>query len=99
MAALRSRCGYYIFALWFLSSSSCSFFPRQISAVGKFQRVSRLVSVTVRHSSSGRQPNFSALNRGRHLYSAGPSRWALANILVLTWNHGFSRASVWANAT
>jgi len=32
-------------------------------------------------SSSGRQPNFAALNRGRHLYSAGrPSRWALAHI-------------------
>jgi len=31
-------------------------------------------------SSSGRQPNFAALNRGRHLYSAGrPSRWALAH--------------------
>jgi len=37
----------------------------------KFQRVSRLGSVTARHSSSGRQPNFAALNRGRHLYSAG----------------------------
>ena len=49
----------------------------------KFQRVSRLGSVTARHSSSGRQPNFAALNRGRHLYSAGrPSRWALAHILV-----------------
>jgi len=33
---------------------------------------------------SGRQPNFAALNRRRHLYSAGrPSRWALAHILVL----------------
>ena len=32
---------------------------------------------------SGRQPNFAALNRARHLYSAGrPSRWALADILV-----------------
>jgi len=32
-------------------------------------------------SSSGLQPNFAALNRGRHLYSAGrPSRWALAHI-------------------
>ena len=30
MAALRSRCGHYIFALWFVSSS---FFPRLISAV------------------------------------------------------------------
>jgi len=49
----------------------------------KFQRVSRLCSVTARHSSSGRQSNFAALNRGRHLYSAGrPSRWALAHILV-----------------
>jgi len=34
-------------------------------------------------SSSGRQPNFAASNRGRHLRSAGrPSRWALAHILV-----------------
>jgi len=32
-------------------------------------------------SSSGCQPNFAALNRGRHVYSAGrPSRWALAHI-------------------
>ena len=48
-----------------------------------FQRVSRLGSVTAPHSSrpSGRQPNFAALNRGRHLYSAWrPSRWALAHI-------------------
>ena len=36
----------------------------------KFQRVSRLGSVTARHSISGRQPNVAALNRGRHLYSA-----------------------------
>ena len=49
----------------------------------KFQRVSRLGSVTARHSSSERQPNFAALNTGRHLYSKGrPSRWALAHILV-----------------
>jgi len=35
-------------------------------------------------SSSGRQPTFAALNRGRHLCSAGrPSRWALAHILVI----------------
>ena len=44
----------------------------------KFQRVSRLGSFTAR------QPNFAALNRGRHLCSAGrPSRWALAHILVM----------------
>jgi len=47
----------------------------------KFQRVSRLGSVTARQYSSGRQPNFAALNRGRHLYSAGrSSHWALAHI-------------------
>ena len=47
----------------------------------KFLRVSRLGSVTARHSSIGRQPNFAALNRGRHLYAAGrPSRLALAHI-------------------
>jgi len=34
-------------------------------------------------SSSGRQPKFAALNRGRHPCSAGrPSRWALAHIPV-----------------
>ena len=47
----------------------------------KFQRVSRLGSCSARHSSSGRLPNFAALNWGRHLYWAGrPSRWALAHI-------------------
>ena len=46
-----------------------------------FQRVMRLGGVTARHSSTGRKPNFAALNRGCHLYSAGqPSRWALAHI-------------------
>ena len=50
----------------------------------KFQRLSRLGSVTARQSSSERQPNFAALNRGRHLCSAGrPSRWALAHISSL----------------
>jgi len=52
-----------------------------------FQRVSRLGSVTARHSNSGRQPNFAALNRGRHLYLTGRlSRWALAYILVLCYS-------------
>jgi len=49
----------------------------------KFQQVSRLGSVTVRHSSSGRQPNFAAFGTGCHLYSAGrPSRWTLAHIIA-----------------
>jgi len=52
--------------------------------LSKFQRVSRLGSVISQHSGSGRQPNFAAMNRGSHLYSAGrPSRWALAHILVM----------------
>ena len=45
-------------------------------------------------SSNGRQPNFAALNRGRHLCSAGrPSHWALAHILV---NELFT-VGFWAN--
>jgi len=41
-------------------------------------------SVTARHLSSGREPNFAALSTGRHLHSAGrPSRWALTHILVM----------------
>ena len=56
---------------------------RHVSTIGK-QLVKRLGSVTARHSSSGRQPNFAALNRGRHLCLVGrPSGWALAHILVM----------------
>jgi len=51
-----------------------------------FQWVSRLGSVAARHSSSRRQLNFAALNRGHHPYSAGrPSCWALDHILILLW--------------
>jgi len=50
----------------------------------KFQWVLRLGSVTARQSSTERQPNFAASNRGRHLCLAGrPSRWALAHISSL----------------
>ena len=42
-----------------------------------------LAAVTARQSSSGRQSNFAAFNRGCHLCSAGrPSRWTSAHILV-----------------
>ena len=51
----------------------------------KFQRVSSLGGITAWHSGSGRQPNFAALNRGRHLHSAGrQSRWALGHILIFS---------------
>ena len=54
---------------------------RWVGHPSKFEPVSRLGSVTARHSSSGRQPNFAALNRGRHLYSARRrTSWALAHI-------------------
>jgi len=47
--------------------------------------LSYIGSVTAQHSSSGRQPNFAALSRGRHLYSTGrPSCWALVHILVMS---------------
>jgi len=43
----------------------------------------RVLAALLHDTSSGRQPNFAALNRGRQLYSAGrPSRWALVHILV-----------------
>jgi len=43
-----------------------------------------LAAYLLHGTSSGRQPNFAALNRGRHRYSAGrPSRWALAHISSL----------------
>ena len=49
-----------------------------------FQCVSCLGNVTARHSSSGRQRNFAALDRGHHQYLAGrPSCWALAHILFI----------------
>jgi len=51
---------------------------------GTFRRRDVLTMGRFDYSSSGRQPNFAMLNRGRHLYSAGwPSRWAsLAHIIV-----------------
>jgi len=53
----------------------------------------RVLRVTARHSSSGRQPNFAALNRGCHLYSARrPPRWASAHILVTDHFSGPCRA-------
>ena len=56
--------------------------PQQISTV------SRLGSVTARHRNNGRQPNFAALNRRRHLYPARrPSRWELAHILLYIFFH------------
>jgi len=38
MAALHSRCGHYIFALWFLLSLFL-FFPRLISAVAEWMSI------------------------------------------------------------
>jgi len=44
----------------------------------------RALAAVLHGSQVVRQPNFAALNRGRHLCSAGrPSGWALAHILVV----------------
>ena len=41
----------------------------------------RVLAALLHDTSSERQPNFAALNRGRQLYSAEqPSRWALVHI-------------------
>jgi len=62
-----------------------------------FQRLPHLGSVTARQSSSERQPNFAALNGGRHLCSAGrPSRWALAHILVVLVVHFYAHGGMHA---
>jgi len=46
-------------------------------------------------SSGGREPNFAALNRGRHLCSAvRPLRWALAHILFGAGIYGQDALSV-----
>ena len=59
--------------------------PVDLGTPANFNGFRVLAAYTARHSSIGRQPNFAALNRGRHLYSARrPSRWALAHILVLS---------------
>jgi len=88
MVALCHKADHYIFALWFLSffyifsSPNLSDLLASLGHPCKFQLLLRLCSVTARHSSSGRKPNFAALDRGHHLQSAGrPSRWALAHIL------------------
>jgi len=48
------------------------------------------------HGTLWRQPNFAALNRGRHLCSAGrPSRWALAHILVLNVSLSLTGKEFW----
>jgi len=72
LAISRAGTLYIHFRNWILPGATFTLRPRLV--------LSYFGSVTARHSSSGRQPNFAALNRGRHLYSAGrPSRWSLAH--------------------
>ena len=60
----------------------------EFEASCKFQRLSRLGSVTARHSISGRQPNSASLNRGRHLYSAGWPSFAYLFIITAAHSNG-----------
>ena len=76
----------FVLTIWWTSAHYGWHPLASLRHLSKFQRVSRLGSVTARHSTSGRQQNFAALNRGRYPYSAGrPSRLALAHILVVTY--------------
>jgi len=79
----------YIYIFW----GSCpltEFCPVQNSLY--VQVLHSPILAALRHSSSGRQPNFGVVqgmelrnfHRSHHLYSHGrPSRWALAHILVM----------------
>jgi len=76
--------GYIIYTFWALLPCN-GILPRAKFTLRPSLALSYIGSVTARQWSSGRQPKFAALSRGRHLYSAGrPSRWALAHILVIT---------------
>jgi len=73
---------HYIYIFWGLLPRY-RILPRAKFTLRPSLALSYIGSVTARHLSSGRQPNFSVLSRVRHLYSAGrPSCWALAHILV-----------------
>ena len=61
----------HVFTIWWIWPTSGWDLLASLGHPCTFQRVSHLGSVTAWHSSSGRQPNFEALNRGRHLYLAG----------------------------
>ena len=70
---------YYVYTF----GSSCpitAYFQVQNSLCAQLLRSPTLAALLNTASSSGRQPNFAALNSARHLYSAGrPSRWALVH--------------------
>jgi len=59
-----------------------------LRSVGEFEaplQISTGFESWQRYCTARGQPNFAALNTGRHLYSAGrPSRWALAHISSIT---------------
>jgi len=84
----------YVSTIWRTSAYSGWDLLASLGHPCKFWRVSRLGSVNARQSSSGRQPNFAGLNRGRHLYSAKrPSRRALAHIYSSILYTRYSRLS------
>jgi len=75
MAALCNRAGHYIFALWFLLSF---YHPANFNGF-------RVLAALLHGTAVVGVSQTAALNRGRHLYSAGrPLRWALAHILVVS---------------
>ena len=63
---ISCTCRYNMVNFGILAAETVSFYS--LGHPCKFERVSRLGSVTARHSSSGLQPNFAALYRGRNLF-------------------------------
>jgi len=65
---ISSTCPYNMVDFGSLAAEICW---RVWGTPANFNGFHVLAAFTARHSSSGCQPNFVALNRGRHLYSAG----------------------------
>jgi len=69
--------------MWWTSATNGWDLLSSLGHTCTFQRVSRLGIVTARHSSSGCQPNFAALNRGRHyIRQGGHHVWHWPTFLV-----------------
>jgi len=94
MAALRNRCGHYIFALWYLSFF-LSFFPRLISAATDWRS-----TILLRMAPRGPSANLECRSEmWRILY-------AIYIIMVALWNGGdhyifilsFVMAALWNRA-
>jgi len=75
--------GWYIIYTFFGAVAPLMEFCRVQSSLCVQILHSPILAALLHGTPAAGQPNFAALNRGRHLYSAGmPSRWVSAHILV-----------------